>query len=145
MKTYVKFGALVTLIIGTLVWIAVGSVKETSSYYKTIAEVSAMGPKAFDTRIRVTGNVDKGSIVRNGAEVRFTLVEDNRKLVVVYNGSEPLPDTLRDNAQALADGKLQADGSFHASKIAAKCASKYEAKPGEKFKGMPVNAAPKTT
>jgi len=32
-------------------------------------------------------------------------------------------------AQALADGKLGADGVFHATKIQAKCASKYEAKP----------------
>ena len=34
-----------------------------------------------------------------------------------------------DGAQALADGKLGADGVFQASKIQAKCASKYEAKP----------------
>jgi len=34
-----------------------------------------------------------------------------------------------DGAQALADGKLGSDGVFRASKIQAKCASKYEAKP----------------
>ena len=144
MKTYVKFGVLVTIIIGTLVWIAVGGVKDTSSYYKTIAEVKSMGPSALEKRVRVTGNVEPGSIVRSGAEVRFTLIEENRKLNVVYTASEPLPDTFRDNAQALADGKLAADGSFHATKIAAKCASKYEAKPGEKYKGLaPVNGSAK--
>ena len=36
-------------------------------------------------------------------------------------------------AQALADGKLGADGVFHATKIQAKCASKYEAKPIQDF------------
>ena len=145
MKTYLKFGALVTVILGALVWNAVGSVKDTSSYYKTIAEMNAMGPAALEKRIRVTGNVEKGSIARNGAEVRFTLIEENRKLNVVYTSSEPLPDTLRDNAQALADGKLAADGSFHATKVAAKCASKYEAKPGDKYKGIaPVNGPAKT-
>jgi len=50
---------------------------------------------------------------------------------VAYTGSEPLPDTFRDGAQALADGKMGRDGVFHASKIQAKCASKYEAKPGQ--------------
>jgi hypothetical protein len=45
---------------------------------------------------------------------------------------DPLPDTFRDGAQALADGEMGRDGVFHASKIQAKCASKYEAKPTEK-------------
>jgi cytochrome c-type biogenesis protein CcmE len=50
-------------------------------------------------------------------------------LSVVYTGTDPLPDTFKDNAQALADGRLSPDGTFEASKIQAKCASKYEAKP----------------
>jgi cytochrome c-type biogenesis protein CcmE len=63
--------------------------------------------------------------------VDFTLVQDKLQLKVSYTGSEPLPDTFRDVAQALADGKMGRDGVFHASKIQAKCASKYEAKPGQ--------------
>ena len=50
---------------------------------------------------------------------------------MAYTGSDPLPDTFRDGAQALADGKLDKDGVFRAAKIQAKCASKYEAKPGQ--------------
>jgi cytochrome c-type biogenesis protein CcmE len=41
-----------------------------------------------------------------------------------------LPDTFKSGAQALADGKLGHDGVFRASRIQAKCASKYESKPG---------------
>ena len=37
----------------------------------------------------------------------------------------------RREAQALADGKMGADGVFRATKIQAKCASKYEAAPGK--------------
>ena len=51
------------------------------------------------------------------------------QLKVVYTGDDPLPDTFKDHAQALADGKLGADGVFHANQIQAKCASKYEAAP----------------
>ena len=58
---------------------------------------------------------------------------------VVYTGTDPLPDTFRDGAQALADGRLQPDGTFHASKIQAKCASKYESKPGGKPGQAPVH------
>jgi cytochrome c-type biogenesis protein CcmE len=80
--------------------------------------------------------VKAGSIVRNGAEVSFVIHQDPNKreqdgmaLKVVYKGIDPLPDTFKDDAQALADGKLGPDGVFQASKIQAKCASKYEAKP----------------
>lgn len=138
MKTYTKFAVLIAIIIGTLAWLAAGSINDTKSYYKTIAEMSAMGDKAYDKRIRVTGNVAENSIVRNGKEVQFTLIEEKRTLKVLYNGAEPLPDTFRDGAQALADGKLGRDGVFHANKIAAKCASKYEGKPGQNLKDKPV-------
>ena len=53
-------------------------------------------------------------------------------MTVLYDGIEPLPDTFRDGAQAVAEGKLDRDGVFLASKIQAKCASKYEAEPGSK-------------
>src|SRR6516162_4592433 len=99
-----------------------------------------MGDRATDKRIRVGGDVESGSIQRLGKDVYFTLTQENIKLKVVYSGSDPLPDTFRDGSQALADGKLGQDGVFHASKIQAKCASKYEAKPGTK-PGAAVNRA----
>ncbi|MBL8233001.1 MAG: cytochrome c maturation protein CcmE [Bryobacterales bacterium] len=135
MNTYVKFGLLMTLIIGTLVWLAAGGVSETKTYYKTVAELEGMHD-AKTKRLRVAGDVEPGSIVRKGKEVEFVLTQDTKKLRVVYEGSDPLPDTFRDRAQAVADGKLGDDGMFHANRIQAKCASKYEAKPGQQ--GAPV-------
>ncbi|MBI3683197.1 MAG: cytochrome c maturation protein CcmE [Acidobacteria bacterium] len=131
MNKYVKFGLLIALIIGTLVWLAVGGVNETKSYYKTVAELQQMGPDARTKRLRVAGDVEPGSIVRRGKEVEFMLAQQDRKIRVVYSGSDPLPDTFRDSAQAVADGKLGDDGVFRANRIQAKCASKYEAKPGQ--------------
>jgi cytochrome c-type biogenesis protein CcmE len=132
MKTYAKFALLMVAIIGTLVWLAAGGINETKTYYKEIKEVRAMGDKAQDGRLRVGGDVVPGSIVREGKEVRFTIHQDAQKLNVIYNGIDPLPDTFKDGSQALVDGKLRSDGVFHASKIQAKCASKYEAKPIQK-------------
>ena len=132
MNTYVKFGALVVVIIGVLAWLAMGGFSESKTYYKTIQELGQMGDQAKGKRLRVGGDVEQGSIVRSGAEVQFVLHQDALKLKVVYNGSDPLPDTFKDGAQALADGKLGPDGVFQATKIQAKCASKYEAKPALK-------------
>lgn len=139
MKTYVKFGALVVVIIGVLAWLAMGGINESKTYYKTIAELGQMGDHASGKRLRVGGDVAKGSIVRSGGEVTFLLIQNegaaHKELKVVYSGIDPLPDTFKDGAQALADGKLGPDGVFQASKIQAKCASKYEAKPMLKTDG----------
>ncbi len=130
MKTYIKFAAIIVVIVGTLAWLAAGGVRETKTYYKTVQEVRKMGDAALDRRLRVAGDVEAGSIVRTGQEVAFTLQQEKLRLNVIYVGTEPLPDTFRDEAQALADGKMGADGVFRATKIQAKCASKYEAVPG---------------
>jgi cytochrome c-type biogenesis protein CcmE len=141
MKKYGKFAALIVVVIGTLIWLATAGMSENKTYYKTITELGQMGDRAYDQRIRVGGDVAAGSIQRVGNEVQFTLTQDNNsKLKVAYTGTDPLPDTFKDGAQALADGKLGKDGVFRAQKIQAKCASKYEAKPGQLAPGQaPIN------
>ncbi len=129
MNTYLKFGILMVVIVGSLVWLAMGGIKDTKTYYKTISEVHKMGSTAQAERLRVAGDVQPGSIVKNGTQVSFVLQQGAQKLSVVYSGNDPLPDTFKDNAQAVADGRLGPDGVFAANKIQAKCASKYEAKP----------------
>jgi cytochrome c-type biogenesis protein CcmE len=132
MKPYAKFLILGGVIIGTLAWLAVGGINETQTYYKTVAEMKAMGSDAQVKRLRVAGDIAPNTIERNGREVRFVLKQEAQTLNVVYNGIEPLPDTFQDNAQAVAEGKMGANGVFEATHIQAKCASKYEAKPGQK-------------
>jgi len=132
MKKYGKFIALIAVVIGSLVWLATASMKDNKTYYKTIAELGQMGDKAYGERLRVGGDVEAGSIHRVGSEVQFVLIQDKMRLPVAYTGTEPLPDTFRSGAQALADGRLGKDGVFRTSAIQAKCASKYEAKvPGQ--------------
>jgi len=144
MSKYAKFAVLIVVIIGTLVWLATANVAETQTYYKTIAELKAMGDAGGQKRLRVAGDVVKGSIERRGSEVAFLLAGEGQQLRVIYTGSEPLPDTFRDEAQALAEGKLGPDGVFRAGKIQAKCASKYAPKQGES--GQPqYYGGPKTS
>ncbi|MEO5923893.1 MAG: cytochrome c maturation protein CcmE [Bryobacteraceae bacterium] len=129
MSKNLKFGLLAAIILGTLGWLAAGGVEQTATYYKEISELQKMGDTSFDKRLRVGGDIKAHSIVRKGSDVHFTLIQNDLTLNVVYSGSEPLPDTFKDGSQAVADGKLAADGTFHATKVQAKCASKYEAKP----------------
>lgn len=129
MNNYWKFGLLMVAIIGTLLWLSMGGIAQTATYYKTIKELNAMGEQGKEKKLRIGGDIAPNSITREGRVVKFTLVQENTKLNVMYDGIDPLPDTFKDGAQALADGRLQNDGTFHANKIQAKCASKYEQKP----------------
>ena len=129
----------VTIILATAVilavvgWLAVTGAQANKSYYVTISELQAMGPKAYTRHLRVAGNVAPGTIRRMGANANFSLLEQGRVLRVDYQGEEPPPDAFKDDAQALAIGTFGHDGVFHATQLQAKCASKYApAKPGAK-------------
>ena len=131
-RRYLRFGAVISVIVIALGYLAYTGVQDSKSYYVTIKELNGMGNGAYSKRLRVAGNVAPGSIKRQGTHLEFLLAEEDRTLPVVYTGTEAPPDTFKDNAQALAEGKFGRDGVFHASNLQAKCASKYAPKqPGQ--------------
>ena len=131
-RKYVRFGAVIVVIVLALGYLAYTGVQDSKSYYVTIKELNGMGSDAYSKRLRVAGNVAPGSIKRQGTHLEFLLAEEGRTIPVVYAGSEAPPDTFKDNAQALAEGKYGRDGVFRATNIQAKCASKYAPKqPGQ--------------
>jgi cytochrome c-type biogenesis protein CcmE len=140
MGKYGKFAALMAIIVGSLLWLATAGIQGSQTYYKTITELRQMGNGAQTRHVRVGGDVQGSSIVHAAGLVRFNLVQDKQILIVSYEGRDPLPDTFRDGAQALADGRLGPDGVFHASEIQAKCASKYAPKPGMAPDGLQPKA-----
>lgn len=130
----VRIGIAIAIIVGTIGWLAYSGYGSSKSYYVTIAELHGMGDRAYKNNLRVEGFVKPGSIEQSGPHVTFVLNEfeshspkaaTGRSLLVNYNGSEPPPDTFKDDAQALAAGTFGRDGVFHASQLQAKCASKY--------------------
>jgi cytochrome c-type biogenesis protein CcmE len=131
MKKQAKFGIGIGVILvsmGFLAWLGYG---ESKTYYHTIAEIETLKGTAAAHRIRVGGTVQTGSIHHTPGRTDFVLLGEGKSLLVSYTGSDPLPDSFIDNSQALVEGRLTADGHFNAEHIQAKCASKYEAAPGE--------------
>jgi cytochrome c-type biogenesis protein CcmE len=129
-----RIGIAAAVIVGTIGWLAISGAQANKSYYVTIGELGGLGDKAFKNQLRVEGFVQPGSIEHSGPHVTFIMNEfeshspkapNGRLLKVVYKGSEPPPDTFKDDSQALAEGSYGRDGVFHASVLQAKCASKY--------------------
>lgn len=111
-------------VVGTLV--AVGYTMFTRSvvYYHTPTEVLRMPGE----HVRLSGQVVDGSITSDpgAGTVSFAVSDGTSTVPVVYRG--PMPDTLRDEAEAVVEGALGPDGVFHADVLFAKCPSKFEAK-----------------
>jgi len=139
---FLKFGGATLVVLLALGYLAYTGVQQSKSYYVTIQELHSMGDSAYSKRLRVAGNVLPGSIKRKGANVEFELAENDLVLQVAYSGTEPPPDTFKDNSQALAAGHFGRDGVFHANELQAKCASKYAPAAGTPANGAPGTAAP---
>ena len=150
MKIY-KFVIGGILILGAVVFLIWSSTASTSEYFLTIDELHAKGSSIVDKNLRVSGAVIGDTIKYDTDSLTLTfevahvsgdnaLLETEgglakalhqavldparQRMTVVYIG--PLPDLLRNEAQAIVTGHIDADGIFHADELLLKCPTKYE-------------------
>lgn len=118
--------AFALVILAMVYLITSGFNSQTMVYYATVKELKMQGDDAVGRGFRVGGKVVPGSVVRSAdrVQVRFAIEEDGEQLVVVYDGV--LPDTFREEADVLVEGKMLPDHTFQATNVFTKCASKYE-------------------
>jgi cytochrome c-type biogenesis protein CcmE len=141
MKVRSKFLVGSGIIVVTLVSLAYVGFTQSKTYYHTITELSTLQGTSLHQRMRVSGNVKNGTISHMPNGVDFVLTEQGKDLRVSYVGRDPLPDTFKDGAQALVEGKMMPDNRFEAEQVQAKCASKYEAAPGQTPSGQTSKGA----
>jgi len=72
---------------------------------------------------RVGGMVTVGSVKRDGVDVVFTVTDLVKSMQVHYHG--PLPDLFKEGKGVVAQGKLDADGTFTAQEVLAKHDENY--------------------
>jgi cytochrome c-type biogenesis protein CcmE len=75
------------------------------------------------TRIRIGGLVKPGTVKRDGLEARFEVTDGGASLPVSFTGV--LPDLFREGQGVVAEGALQANGSFRADTVLAKHDENY--------------------
>ena len=96
--------------------------QENLVFFFTPTEVAANKAPQGRT-FRIGGMVEKGSVKREGVDVRFVVTDTAKTLPVVYKG--PLPDLFREGKGVVAQGQLGADGVFRASEVLAKHDENY--------------------
>mgnify|MGYP006378657325 FL=1 len=120
------------LVLGTAGFLMAGSIKDTGVYFLTPAELQAKvaaDPSLKETGVKVGARVVAGSVVRDsgGRQVTFDMTDGTATYTVDYRGI--IPDTFSDSVDVVVEGRLGADGTFRATLLLAKCASRYEAAP----------------
>lgn len=125
MKRIVITGAIVVVLLGYLVYSAMGS---SFLFYKTVSELKADASLRGESA-RIGGKVVKGSLASKSSPYRFKITDGKANLQIVYDGS--LPASFRDDTDVIAEGLYQQNGEFKAKTILVKCPSKYEEKAKE--------------
>ena len=95
-----------------------------------------------DRAFRIGGLVEAGSVIRDkdALTVRFRVTDTAKTIPVVYSGI--LPDLFREGKGVVAQGRLEAGGTFRASEVLAKHDENYmppEAADALKKAGHPID------
>ncbi len=145
-KARTKFLIGGALVLGTAGYLMATSIKDTGMYYLTPTELAAKleaDPTFRGTGVKMGARVVPGSIQRvpGGKEYAFAVTDGAQVYPVVYRGIAP--DTFTDEADVVVEGRMGDDGTFHATTLLAKCASRYENAPeagqpgADKYKQTP--------
>ena len=127
-----KFVLGAAVIAGCLVYLLVTSVQQSAAAHMTLSSLlEEVAPGAVEgRRIQLGGcRVVLGSIQWDQYRHRptFTISDGQRYLLVRYRGNAVLPDTFKDGAQVVLEGRYDAtQKQFDADVVFAKCPSKYE-------------------
>lgn len=120
------------VVLGAAGVLMAGAIKDTGIYFLMPSELQAKvaaDPTLVGTGVKVGARVVPGTVVRDasGRQVSFDMTDGTATFPVVYRGI--IPDTFSDSVEVVVEGRLDASGTFQATTLLAKCASRYEEAP----------------
>ena len=112
------------LVLGVATMLILNAFQSNLVFFFTPTQVAG-GEVPQGHSFRIGGMVEDGSLVRenDGLTVRFIVTDTAKRVPVTYKGI--LPDLFKEGKGAVAQGKLNADGTFVASEVLAKHDENY--------------------
>jgi cytochrome c-type biogenesis protein CcmE len=98
------------------------AVEDSLVFFYTPADLEERDVE-LDQRFRLGGLVEEGSVSQTGSTTMFRVTDFTSTVPVSFNGV--LPDLFREGQGVVAEGSLQADGTFVASQVLAKHDENY--------------------
>jgi len=138
---WLKVGGVLTLLLGGVGFLLMGSGGDAFVYSKLVSEIVGHEASLGEQQLRVEGNLTQGSVRfrEDPCEWRFSLEKEGVVMPVRFSECV-VPDTFRDNMgiSVTVQGRVQPDGTFIASEVVPRCPSKYEMRErGESGEAMP--------
>src|SRR5215211_5354995 len=108
--------------LGIAAYLAASAFRNNLVFFFSPTQVAAK-EAPVDRTFRIGGLVQEGSLKREGLNVQFTVTDTAYNVPVVYKGI--LPDLFKEGRGCVAQGKIGADGVFHADQVLAKHDENY--------------------
>ena len=133
------------LVLGTAGYLMATSIGDTGMYYLTPGELTAKVKRDstfYETGVKMGARVVPGTIERQpgGRAVSFNVTDGSQTIPVTFRGV--IPDTFTDSVDVVVEGRYNRNGTFVATTLLAKCASRYENAP-DKYQSTPAYKASK--
>lgn len=113
-------GGLATVSIATV--LVMNALNSNIAFFVTPTEV-VEGKAPQNKAFRIGGMVKEGSIRRDNLTVHFTITDTAKEVQVLYTGI--LPDLFKEGKGAVAQGRINPDGTFAATEVLAKHDENY--------------------
>jgi cytochrome c-type biogenesis protein CcmE len=108
--------------VGYLIYSASGG---TTEYYLTVSELRSHSG-AGDVRV---AGVVQTDVQKTDGGLHVTFIEKDATSSVPVDYTGTLPDIFKPGITVVAEGRLGADGVFHATTLLAKCPSRFSTTP----------------
>lgn len=140
------------LIVGAIIFLIASTLANTAQYFYSVDEIKARGGSLAGSNLRASGAVIGETITYDPETLTITfemahIPVDDAKLneagglaLVLHNAvidpsaqrltvvvqNQPLPDLLKNEAQAIVTGTMGEDGKFYAEELLLKCPTRYD-------------------
>jgi cytochrome c-type biogenesis protein CcmE len=104
-------------LLGAAAALVLTAVEDSLVFFYTPSDLAERGTPP-DTLFRLGGLVEEGSVRKEGSTTHFRVTDLNQVIPASYTGV--LPDLFREGQGVVAEGTLNADGSFIAREVLAK-------------------------
>jgi cytochrome c-type biogenesis protein CcmE len=124
--------------LGGLFWY---SLQGDLSYYKRVDEVMSSPDQWRGKSLKLHGYVVKGTWGQKKDTLEYQFKVENKGKVVLASYTGVLPDTFKEEAEVVLQGRLTSDSHFAVDPngVMAKCPSKYEEVPNYNLKTSTSN------
>jgi cytochrome c-type biogenesis protein CcmE len=111
--------------VAAFAYLLYGGIGDNLVYFLTPSELLAKGAKAYDTPLRLGGQVVPGSVHWDAPSVDLRFVmQDGKAQVPVHSRGAP-PQMFRDGIGVVVEGRYSQNGTFEATNLLVKHSNEY--------------------